>query len=151
MKLAKNSFSSGMPNVPVQCGIFVRMWTMWTYDVHLRILQVCFISVFNIEILLQVDTLPCSPSLVDNLTSKQRVSFSIRYVQGWAKEWSLGLQFFSSSMFKLRTTLGKFGEFWALIADFWLAWMRRNQFVNTNFSKLRHWSHYGVKSINFTP
>ena len=32
---------------------------------------------------------------------------------------------------KLRTALGKFGEFWALIAYFWLAWVRRNHFVNT--------------------
>ena len=39
-------------------------------------------------------------------------------------------------MVKLRTTLGKFGEFWALIANFLLAWVRRNDFVNTNFSKL---------------
>ena len=39
-------------------------------------------------------------------------------------------------MSKLRTTLGKFGEFWALIAYFWLACVRRYHFVNTNFSKL---------------
>ena len=41
-------------------------------------------------------------------------------------------------MIKLRNTLGlgKLGEFWALIAYFWLAWVRRNHFVNTNFSKL---------------
>ena len=38
---------------------------------------------------------------------------------------------------KLRTTLGKFGEFLALIAYFWLAWVRHNHFVNTIFSKLR--------------
>ena len=38
-------------------------------------------------------------------------------------------------MIKLRTTLGKFGEFSAHIAYFWLAWVRRNHFVNTNFSK----------------
>ena len=39
-------------------------------------------------------------------------------------------------MIKLRNTLGKLREFWALIAYFWLAWVRRNHFVNTNFSKL---------------
>ena len=39
-------------------------------------------------------------------------------------------------MTKLRTTLGKFGEFWALIAYFWLAWVKRNHFVNTIFSNL---------------
>ena len=38
-------------------------------------------------------------------------------------------------MCKLRTALGKFGEFWALIAYFWLAWVRQNHFVKTNFSK----------------
>ena len=37
---------------------------------------------------------------------------------------------------KLRTALGKFGEFWAHIARFWLAWVGRNHFVNTKFSKL---------------
>ena len=37
---------------------------------------------------------------------------------------------------KLRTALSKFREFWALIAYFWLAWVRYNHFVNTNFSKL---------------
>ena len=41
-----------------------------------------------------------------------------------------------SFMIKLRTTLGKFGEFRDLIAYFWIAWVRRNHFVNTNFSKL---------------
>ena len=37
---------------------------------------------------------------------------------------------------KLRTALGKFGEFWAHMAHFWLAWVGRNHFVNTKFSKL---------------
>ena len=37
---------------------------------------------------------------------------------------------------KLRTTLSKFVEFWALIRYFGLAWVRHNHFVNTNFSKL---------------
>ena len=36
----------------------------------------------------------------------------------------------------LRTALGKFGEFSALIEYFWLAWVRRNHLVNRNFSKL---------------
>ena len=39
-------------------------------------------------------------------------------------------------MIKLRSTLGKFREFWALIAYILLAWVRHNHFVNTNFSKL---------------
>lgn len=34
---------------------------------------------------------------------------------------------------KLRTTLGKFGEFWAYIAYFLLVWLGRNQF--SKFSK----------------
>ena len=38
---------------------------------------------------------------------------------------------------KLRTALGKFGEFWAHIAHFWLEWVGRNQFVYTQFSKHR--------------
>ena len=37
---------------------------------------------------------------------------------------------------KLRTTLCKFGEFWADIAYLWLARLGRNHFVNTKFSKL---------------
>ena len=37
---------------------------------------------------------------------------------------------------KLRTTLGKFGKFWAHIAYIWLAWRGRNHFVYTQFTKL---------------
>lgn len=33
-------------------------------------------------------------------------------------------------------SLGKFGEFWAKIAYFWLAWDGCNHFVSTKFSKL---------------
>ena len=36
---------------------------------------------------------------------------------------------------KLRTALGKFGEFWAHIEHFLLAWVGRNHFVTTKFSK----------------
>ena len=32
--------------------------------------------------------------------------------------------------------LRKFGEFWAHIAYFWLAWLGRNHFLNTKLSKL---------------
>ena len=37
---------------------------------------------------------------------------------------------------KLRTHFGKFGEFWACIAYFWLALVGRNHCVNKKFSKL---------------
>ena len=40
------------------------------------------------------------------------------------------------AMIKLRTTLGKFGEFWDHIAIFLLARLGRNHFINTKFSKL---------------
>ena len=39
-------------------------------------------------------------------------------------------------MAKLRTALGKFGEFWVHIAYFWPAWVGHNYFVNRKFSKL---------------
>ena len=39
-------------------------------------------------------------------------------------------------MTKLLTTLDKFGEFWAQIAYFVLAWVGRYHFVNAKFSKL---------------
>ena len=39
-------------------------------------------------------------------------------------------------MIKLQSTLGKFGEFWAHIAYFWLAWVEHNHFVKTKFTKL---------------
>ena len=39
-------------------------------------------------------------------------------------------------MIMLRTTLGKFREFWAYIAYFWLALVGRNHFINTKFTKL---------------
>ena len=59
------------------------------------------------------------------------------YEHARVQNWSLQLPSPSRSLLtKLRTTLDKFGEFWAKIAYFWLAWMGRNLFVNTNFSKL---------------
>ena len=54
-------------------------------------------------------------------------------VDNWGKAACLPPQ---AAITKLRTILGKFGEFWALIAYFWLAWVRHNHFVNTIFSKL---------------
>ena len=39
-------------------------------------------------------------------------------------------------MCKLRTTLGKFGEFRAHIVIFWFAQVGRNHFINTKFSEL---------------
>ena len=39
-------------------------------------------------------------------------------------------------MNKLRDVRGKLGEFWAHIVFFWLAWVGRNQFINTKFTTL---------------
>ena len=59
------------------------------------------------------------------------------YEHARVQNWSLQLPSPSRSLLtKLRTTLDKFGEFWAKIAYFWLAGVGRNYLVSKKFSQL---------------